>query len=1263
MEVDLHLQASAVAIPATLKDGNTMSWSVKKSGAVSQGFHWNGTTPRLSVVRDGVPFEFTGPDCPSTCTTSSEEDKRELVLVQGDLGGLEVTRKVYVARDGYFLRHLDLLHNPGTEAVAVDVVEEADFGATDYVATSSGDGVVSADDGWVVLDDDDPTDIFDTSSPAWAVPPTAFVAAGPGGVAPTVVELTCTTGSRGILTRRWDGIAIPPGGTVAFLHVVSAQSSRDRAVGSAERLAQLPGELLAGLEPEEAEAVYNAAVPPDLVSSVPPLPPNDGVIQGRVLGGDGETPIASAGLRFRSRSLHYGHPVTFNAAADGSFLTPSPTASDPKLVPREAFDLTASKALGSLGTVSHTVSGDFPATGEIDLASVVDRAVRASSTAPSSSVGRAVDGNLSTHWQSVSGDSASKGRRPSSRWSCPATPPCAAWCCGVGADGYSLIHLARVEIRDAAGAQLWSTELPLAGGDGEVDVPTDVPGLERSRSVRVTSLLDYSNEVGIAEIQVIGEADLGPTGRAATDVVLRGSGVVRGQVLRSDGTAVNGGSVWLREGSKYTSTTRGPATRSSSRRCRRAPTASPRTTRGLRRGRRRGGGGPGRVRGRGRDPRLPRGRARHRVSRVRLAHRHRPDGGRRLHQREREAHRIRLQPERRRAGHHRNLRLPRRPAGRLHPHRHRQPLAGAGDARGLGGGGGPHRPERRAVAGGPLQVTATVAGVRLAGGEVAWQSDSRGPSWINVGTRTSLSSPVTVPNVPGPTVRVRVGVPGTQGRSFGIAEVALAEEAQPVPVEVEVPGVGEVAGVLLSRDGTPLGGVEVSVLHATDTTELGATTSDAAGAFLVSNVPVGPVRLRSEVLQAYSGSWTWSRAEVDAVLTGHDARVQQDALGAFGALDAPGQWHVWQLAATAGERVRVRLIGTAFGAHAALGDPLLEVYGADGALVAGNDNRSGSDLNSLVDFTAPEDGVYTLLARAAGEGTGGYRLASYTPTESHVFRAVGATSVDRRHPACGRSARGRARGPPRAAGSPVFTTRTDPSGSFAIPVFAPGAATVEAADAEDVVIARQEVVTSAGAVEAHLAGPARVPVTVRVTRLGAVVAGVAVTIESDNTDALPGDARRERTTSADGEVETVVPIGLVRATVVVGGVTYAAEEAATGPPVLLEIQLAAPPATISGSVTGGSDATAVPGATVEIVGLGATTTDAAGASRFDLVPAGTYTLRASLGGAAVETSVVQEGGDVEVHMALPVSILRGRVLEPDGRGAQATVEACADDVP
>ena len=146
--------------------------------------------------------------------------------------------------------------------------------------------VVSWDDIWVVLDDDDDTDVFDTSSPYWAVPPTAFVASGPGGVPATTVELT-EDGSRGVLTRRWDAVAIAPGATVGFLQVLSAQSSRDRAVGSAERLSQLPPELLMGLAAEEGEVLYNVDVPEGMQSSLPPLH-NDGVVLGQVLGGDAQ---------------------------------------------------------------------------------------------------------------------------------------------------------------------------------------------------------------------------------------------------------------------------------------------------------------------------------------------------------------------------------------------------------------------------------------------------------------------------------------------------------------------------------------------------------------------------------------------------------------------------------------------------------------------------------------------------------------------------------------------------------------------------------------------------------------------------------------------------------------------------------------------------------------------------------------------------------------------------------------------------------------
>ena len=817
-----------------------------------------------------------------------------------------------------------------------------------------------------------------------------------------------------------------------------------------------------------------------------------------------------------------------------------------------------------------------------------------------------------------------------------------------------------MEIRDAAGAQLWSTELPLAGGDGEVDVPTDVPGLERGRTVRVTSLLDYSNEVGIAEIQVIGEADLGPTGRAATDVVLRGSGVVRGQVLRSDGTAVNGGSVWLREGSKQTYDSPGAGNAFQF-----APV--PPGTYSLTADHPEGSdsvvlegvGLPAACEGGGETLVCP-------AVDVVIVY---PAFGSLTGTVLTAAGGFTNATARLTAAGFSRSESVRSTTGWTYTFSDVPPgdyTLTVTDSRSQAQVthavtvrvGGPTTRDVELWPVGTLQVTATVAGTRLEGGVISWQSDSRSPSWVNVGPRTSLATAVTVTNVPGPSVRVRVAYPDTQGHSFGVAEVALTEEGEPVPVEVEVPGVGEVAGVLRSRDGTPLTGIEVSVLHATDTTELGSTTSDAVtGAFVVSNVPVGPVRLRSEVLQGYSGSWTWSRAEVDAVLTAHGTQAEQDALGAFGALDAPGGFDAWQLAATAGERVQVLLIGTAFGAHAALGDPLLEVYGPDGALGASNDNLSGSDLNSLVDFTAPESGVYALLARAADEGAGGYRLASYGGAESHVFRAYEGAAVTGTLHVGGDVEPGHA---VRLVvdGSPVFTARTDSSGAFSIPAFTPGPATVEAIDAEDVVIARQPVDVTAGQVEAHLVAPARVPVTVHVTRLGAAVADVPVTLESDNIEALSEDARREGTTSAAGDVETVLPIGLIRATVARDGVTYTAEETATGPPVVLEIALAAPPATVFGSVTGGSDATPVPGATVELVGFGATTTDGVGAWRFDLVPGGAYTLRASLGGATAETAVVQEGSDVRTDLVLPLSIVRGRVLEPSGTGAAATVEAC-----
>ena len=363
---NLELRRSAVELPLQLGDAGGTFWSLRKNGAlVTSGtrrvYMAEAATPRLTLVRDGVPAVFTGPDCPDgvACTVGSEEGQREIVLTADDVAGLAVVRKVYVPTDGYFVRILDLVRNDGAGDVTVDLLEESEVSSSSVRSSSSGDALAQASDRWLVLDDSDSRDIFELSFPSNSFAPTAFVAWGAGGTGPTELAAAFQSGiDRTRVSQRWSAVPIRPGETVGILQLVAIQSDQARARASAERLVQLPPEALAGLELDEADAILNFHVPADLTSALPALPSNDGVVDGSVLGGDRETPISLATARFRSRSPYYGRPLTASPGPLGTYLLQG-RPDQGSVVPRgDLFDMRATKANG-FGTFTATAAGRF----------------------------------------------------------------------------------------------------------------------------------------------------------------------------------------------------------------------------------------------------------------------------------------------------------------------------------------------------------------------------------------------------------------------------------------------------------------------------------------------------------------------------------------------------------------------------------------------------------------------------------------------------------------------------------------------------------------------------------------------------------------------------------------------------------------------------------------------------------------------------------------------------------------------------------------
>jgi hypothetical protein len=381
---NIQLLANVIQLPSTLFDANNFNYDLTQSATIAGGkgqiyggdfaSHQGGFL--LDLISGGAVSSFTGQGT-TQGLASTELSGRQIAVTQQGIAGLDVTRKVYVPQDGYFVRYLEVLKNSGGSPVTVDVRLTSNFrfiskvqnGFTfnrepRIIATSSGDTLLAisdptARDHWVAVDDDEDGDPFLSSTNLAA---STHVFDGPN--APLVVSDAQYnidfTNNFGQLTETWKSVTVPPGGEIVFMHFASQQTSRTAALASAQRLDQLPPEALAGLSPTELAAIQNFVVPTGGVSVLTPLPTIAGSITGQVLADDNVTPIPSASIQFHSNNVFYGRTYFANADASGNFgFTPSlSTTGSTVAIPVDAFTLLATDR--QTGLVSPTTLGSFP---------------------------------------------------------------------------------------------------------------------------------------------------------------------------------------------------------------------------------------------------------------------------------------------------------------------------------------------------------------------------------------------------------------------------------------------------------------------------------------------------------------------------------------------------------------------------------------------------------------------------------------------------------------------------------------------------------------------------------------------------------------------------------------------------------------------------------------------------------------------------------------------------------------------------------------
>ena len=318
-----------------------------------------------------------------------EEGGREKILTgRDDVSGLEITRKVFVPADGYFVRYLEILENPTAAPIEIDVridsflrfVRNQRDGQrfTDsfqIVGTSSGEPLLEAGDRWAVLD----VDLSFSPVLDELVPTLGHVFDGEGGGVAAerkVYDVDFGGGSatgRGFtrLRAEWRQLTVPPGASVALLHFGIQQSEIPAAVAAAERLEALPPEAIADLTTAEIDAVANFAVPTNGQSDLDPLPLLDGTITGTVLEGNLVTVVPGAEMRWRSEHPLFRRLKEFKAGGDGRYRLQATSVSNGgrTVVPRAEFRIEATNPRTRV--LAPSVLGEIPPTSPSTVQDVV----------------------------------------------------------------------------------------------------------------------------------------------------------------------------------------------------------------------------------------------------------------------------------------------------------------------------------------------------------------------------------------------------------------------------------------------------------------------------------------------------------------------------------------------------------------------------------------------------------------------------------------------------------------------------------------------------------------------------------------------------------------------------------------------------------------------------------------------------------------------------------------------------------------------------
>ncbi len=290
IDVLVDLRSNVVALPINIRDANNQLYQIR-------GEEGSDNLPKLLI--DGVAFE-------SNQEAITQLDERQFLLSSNlPLSGLEVTRKMYVPTNGYFVRYIEMLNNPTQATISVDLEINSSISSQIVLDSSNGDN--SIDNGTI-------QDLWFTSGyNGNSSNNHAFVTSGENAfLAPPELSFTTVGTNRRSASAYWSSITIPANSRVQIIHFYSPQSFTESATASAQRLVGLPQESLIGLITNDVSEILNFNVPIDLVSQLEDLPDLTGTISGHVFQGDGITPIENAYVKVKSNHLLFNNTYEYS---------------------------------------------------------------------------------------------------------------------------------------------------------------------------------------------------------------------------------------------------------------------------------------------------------------------------------------------------------------------------------------------------------------------------------------------------------------------------------------------------------------------------------------------------------------------------------------------------------------------------------------------------------------------------------------------------------------------------------------------------------------------------------------------------------------------------------------------------------------------------------------------------------------------------------------------------------------------------------------